>query len=81
MEDYEYLRLLAEVDKTQKNDPHGGRPARDLADEVRALLQESVRNDRLMHAQDVFYVTDAERFYDLRRRIGRMIAGGLPADR
>ena len=81
VDDYEYLRLLAEVDKTQKNDPHGGRPARDLIDEVRALLQQSIRNDRLMHSQNVFYLTDVERFYDLRRRTGRMIADGLPVDR
>ncbi|MFH0964408.1 MAG: hypothetical protein V2A58_10400 [Planctomycetota bacterium] len=75
VEDYEYLRLLAEVDKTQRNDAQGGRPARDLLEEMQSLVRQSVRDDRQMHAQGVFFVADPVRFYELRRRIGREIAG------
>ncbi|MFH1614262.1 MAG: glycoside hydrolase domain-containing protein [Planctomycetota bacterium] len=73
-EDYEYLKLLAEVDKTQRNDAHGGRTARDLIEQMKKLVYGGATNDRTMHAKDVFYVLEGTEYYELRRRIGREIS-------
>ena len=68
VEDYEYLRLLAQEGK--------GYAAEDLLSRMKAFLKDGATNDRTMHGKDVFYVLDGEEYYELRRRIGRAISAG-----
>jgi len=77
VEDYQYLKLLAEIGKPQPNDPPGGRVSRELLDQMLDLVERSARSDRLIHHKRAFFVVDPDRFYELRCKIGREIAKRL----
>ena len=73
VEDYEYLRILAQAGETRPDDTQANGQTGDLLRRMEALITSSAANDRTMHAQGVFYLLDGREYYELRREIGRAI--------